>query len=81
MNAASALAINTVVRSALGASFPLFASQMYQRLGTPGATSLLAGLAVLFVPVPFALMKYGKKVRAMSKNAYVSTSSPSSLTR
>ncbi|KAK4049005.1 hypothetical protein OIV83_004366 [Microbotryomycetes sp. JL201] len=70
-NAASALSINTVARSSLGAGFPLFAGQMFRRLGTPGASSLLGGLACLFVPVPFLLYKYGKKIRGLSKNAYV----------
>lgn len=71
MNAASALSINTVVRSAFGAGFPLFAGQMFNKLGTPGASSLLGGLAIVFVPVPFLLMKYGKSIRAKSKNAIV----------
>lgn len=71
MNAASALAINTVCRSAFGAGFPLFASQMYARLGTPGASSLLGGLAIVFIPAPFVLYKYGRRVREMSKNAMV----------
>lgn len=60
-----------VVRSTLGASFPLFAVQMYNKLGVPGATALLGGLAVLFVPVPFFLMKYGRKIRELSKNAII----------
>lgn len=70
-NAASALAINTVFRSAFGAGFPLFAAQMYVRLGIPGASSLLGGLALVFLPIPFLLYKYGAKIRAMSKNAFV----------
>ncbi|GAA5837887.1 hypothetical protein JCM5353_006454 [Sporobolomyces roseus] len=70
-NAASALSINTVVRSAFGAGFPLFANQMYAKLSTPGATGLLGGLAVVFIPVPFVLYKYGKKIRSLSKNAVV----------
>ena len=60
-----------VFRSSFGAGFPLFAGQMYRKLGTPGASSLLGGLAVVFIPVPFLLMKYGKKIRGMSKNAIV----------
>lgn len=44
---------------------------MYRKLGTPGATSLLGGLAILFIPAPFFLIKYGKKIRAWSKNAVV----------
>ncbi|BGP15715.1 hypothetical protein JCM10213v2_003704 [Rhodosporidiobolus nylandii] len=70
-NAASALAINTVVRSGFGAGFPLFATQMYNKLTIQGASSLLGGLAIVFVPVPFLLVKYGRKIRSMSKNAIV----------
>ncbi|BGP55112.1 hypothetical protein JCM8202v2_002707 [Rhodotorula sphaerocarpa] len=70
-NAASALSINTVIRSLFGAGFPLFATQMYNTLGTGGASSLLGGLAVLFIPVPFVLIKYGKRIRGWSKNAVV----------
>ncbi|GAA5968906.1 hypothetical protein JCM11641_000774 [Rhodosporidiobolus odoratus] len=69
--AASALAINTVARSALGAGFPLFAVQMFDTLSIQGASSLLGGLAIVFVPAPFLLYKYGKKIRGMSKNAVV----------
>ena len=67
--AASALAGNTVVRSAFGAGFPLFAGQMYNRLGTPWASSLLGFLAVLLGVVPFVLVAYGPKIRALSKHA------------
>ncbi|GAA6039859.1 hypothetical protein JCM8097_006766 [Rhodosporidiobolus ruineniae] len=70
-NAASALAINTVVRSAFGAGFPLFAVQMYDTLTIGGASSLLGGLAIVFIPVPFLLIKYGKRIRMLSKNAVV----------
>ncbi|TNY21912.1 major facilitator superfamily domain-containing protein [Rhodotorula diobovata] len=69
--AASALSINTVVRSSFGAGFPLFTTAMYNRLGIQGACSLLGGLAILFVPIPFLLIKYGKKIRGLSKNAVV----------
>ncbi|KDE08728.1 hypothetical protein MVLG_01183 [Microbotryum lychnidis-dioicae p1A1 Lamole] len=71
MNAASALSFNTVCRSAFGASFPLFAGQMFRKLSIPGASSLLGGLAIVFIPAPFLLYKYGKKIRSMSKNAVV----------
>jgi hypothetical protein len=47
----------------------MFATQMYNRLGTQGATGLLGGLAVVFIPVPFVLYKYGRKIRSLSKNA------------
>lgn len=70
-SAASALAINTVVRSAFGAGFPLFASQMYAKLGIIGASCLLGGLAIVFMPAPFIFYKYGRKIRERSKNAMV----------
>lgn len=44
--AASALAANAVLRSLFGVAFPLFARQMYEKLGTSWATSLLGFLAV-----------------------------------
>ena len=37
-NAASAMAANSALRSSFAAVFPLFASAMYDRLGTVGAT-------------------------------------------
>jgi hypothetical protein len=39
---------------------------MYDRLGDQGATSLLAGLAVLMVPIPFVFTRYGRKLREKS---------------
>jgi hypothetical protein len=44
---------------------------MYDRLTIVGATCLLGGLATVFIPVPFLLKKYGKRIRGMSKNAVV----------
>ena len=42
--------------------------QVYRKLGTPGASSLLGGLAILIIPVPILLKKYGKSQRAISKS-------------
>ena len=50
--AASAMAANSAMRSTFAAVFPLFAGQMYHRLGTVGATALLAGLTTLMAPLP-----------------------------
>lgn len=55
--AASALAANTVVRSAAGAGFPLFATQMYDALNPRWASTLLGCFALLMVPIPFVLTK------------------------
>jgi hypothetical protein len=47
MFAASALAISTVVRSAFGAGFPLFATQMYVELNPRIASTVLGAIAIL----------------------------------
>lgn len=51
--AASAMAANTFVRTTSAAAFPLFAGQMYSKLGTVGATALLAGLTTVAAPLPY----------------------------
>ena len=68
---ASALAGIGLIRNIAGAGFPLFGTQMYHKLGNQGATSLLAGLAVLMVPIPFVFMKYGPRLREASPWARV----------
>ncbi|ORX38301.1 hypothetical protein BD324DRAFT_655675 [Kockovaella imperatae] len=65
--AASALAATTVCRSAFGAGFPLFATQMYAKLGTQWASSLLGFLALLMAPIPIVLFVYGPTLRRRSK--------------
>ncbi|KAH7126683.1 major facilitator superfamily domain-containing protein [Dendryphion nanum] len=64
---ASALAANAVMRSLFSAGFPLFARQMYVKLGTPWASSVLGFIALGMAPVPWLLYRYGPKLRAMSK--------------
>ncbi|KAF1972765.1 MFS general substrate transporter [Bimuria novae-zelandiae CBS 107.79] len=66
MNGASALAANGIFRYTLGSVFPLFTIQMYQRLGTGWATSLLGFLALLMLPIPFILFKFGPAIRKRS---------------
>ena len=67
--AASALAANTVVRSVFGASFPLFATQMFESLNPRWASTLLGLVAVVLAPLPFVLRKYGPTLRRKSKYA------------
>lgn len=69
MYAASALAANTVCRSAAGAAAPLFTQQMFNALGVGGGGSLIAGVAVLLMPIPFVFYKYGGPIRERSKFA------------
>lgn len=67
--AASALAANTVCRSACGAAAPLFTNQMFTALGVGGGGSLIAGVACLLAPIPFIFFKYGEPIRKRSKFA------------
>ncbi|KAL4761073.1 MFS transporter [Aspergillus foveolatus] len=67
MFANSAIAANTLIRSSLGGAFPLFATQMYHRLGVPWASSLLGFITVAMIPIPIVFYIYGKKIRALSK--------------
>nr|AOR51665.1 MFS multidrug resistance transporter [Phaffia rhodozyma] len=67
MYAASALAANTVLRSLLGAVFPLFSTYMYQNLGNAWASALVAFLSLACAPMPFLFYRYGAKIRARSK--------------
>ncbi|TKA28618.1 hypothetical protein B0A50_02945 [Salinomyces thailandicus] len=69
MYAASALAANTVARSACGAAAPLFTEYMFQSLGVGGGGSLIGGVACLLAPIPFVFYKYGKPIRERSRFA------------
>jgi DHA1 family multidrug resistance protein-like MFS transporter len=67
--AASAVAANTVCRSAAGASAPLFTQYMFDALGVGGGGSLIGGVAVLLAPIPFIFYRYGEPIRKRSKFA------------
>ncbi|KAJ7049930.1 major facilitator superfamily domain-containing protein [Mycena amicta] len=69
--AASALAANSVLRFTFAAAFPLFAGAMYNKLGTVGATALLAGLMTVMAPLPFIFYKIGPRLRAESRFAHI----------
>jgi len=63
---ASALAGVILVRNLVGAGFPLFSRQMYQTLGNEWASSLLAFLSLLFVPIPIWWFHKGEQLRLNS---------------
>ncbi|KIY50669.1 MFS general substrate transporter [Fistulina hepatica ATCC 64428] len=67
--AASAMAANMALRSVFAAAFPLFAEAMYDKLGTVGATALLAGLTAVMAPLPFVFHKIGARLRKRSQFA------------
>jgi len=69
MYAASALAANTVARSACGAAAPLFTDYMFTSMGVGGGGSLIGGVACLLAIIPFLFYKYGQPIRERSKFA------------
>lgn len=68
--AASALAAKTFVRSIWGACVPLFTIQMYHRLGSEWATTLMAFISLACCLIPFLFFFYGARIREFSKYAY-----------
>lgn len=69
MYAASAIAANTIARSACGAAAPLFTNQMFEALGVGGGGSLIGGVATVLAIIPFMFYKYGRQIRVRSKFA------------
>ncbi|KAK2462833.1 hypothetical protein APHAL10511_005145 [Amanita phalloides] len=69
MYSASAFAVNTIVRSAVAAAFPLFTVQMFTKLHINWAATLVGSIALLFAPSPFLLYRYGAKIRQKSQFA------------
>lgn len=66
MYSASAMASNAILRYVFGGTFPLFAVQMFRGMGTQWACTLLGCLSILGAFVPFALVKFGSKLRKNS---------------
>jgi hypothetical protein len=67
--AASALAGNTIARSAIAAAAPLFTKQMFDALGVGVAGSVIGAVASLLAIIPFLFYRYGAKIRQKSKFA------------
>ncbi|CAG8926040.1 unnamed protein product [Penicillium salamii] len=65
--AASAVAANIILRSALAAGFPLFARQMFQNMGIQWAGTLLGCLAAIMIPIPIVFRAYGPMLRGKSR--------------
>ncbi|EIN09355.1 MFS general substrate transporter [Punctularia strigosozonata HHB-11173 SS5] len=64
---ASVFAGNDLFRSVLGAAFPVFANAFFKNLGIGKACSVLGGISVAMIPIPWVLWTYGPRIRAMSK--------------
>ena len=64
MYAASAVAANTFLRSALAGSFPLFITPQLHHMGVAWGVSVYGFFAVLLIPIPFLFYVYGPRIRA-----------------
>lgn len=67
IRAASTVAANIMLRSAVAAGFPLFSTQMFENLGVQWAGTLLACLAAVMTPIPLVFRAYGPTLRGQSK--------------
>ncbi|KAL6230534.1 hypothetical protein BDW75DRAFT_222450 [Aspergillus navahoensis] len=74
--AASTIAANTILRSALGCAFPLFSRQMMENLGVQWAGTLLGCVAAAMIPIPVLFRMYGPWLRQKSKLACASVYGP-----
>ncbi|KAF2771976.1 hypothetical protein EJ03DRAFT_372531 [Teratosphaeria nubilosa] len=64
---ASAMGSNNLFRYLLGAAFPLFIVQMYERLAVGWATSLLGFVSLSLMPIPWVFFWCGPRLRARSR--------------
>ncbi|KAL3458380.1 major facilitator superfamily domain-containing protein [Aspergillus heterothallicus] len=66
-NANSAISIHVAVRSLVSATFPLWGSIVYERLGVEWTSTVLGGLGVLLVPSPVVFWFWGSRIRGWSR--------------
>ena len=65
--AASAVSASVVASCIAGAILPMAGPELFARLGVGWGTSVLAFTAMIFIPVPIFLMKYGERARNYSR--------------
>jgi hypothetical protein len=64
--AASALAGNAVLRSAMGGALPLAGPKMYASLGPHWSATMLSLIEFAMIPIPVVFYLYGHKIREKS---------------
>ena len=69
VHAASAVAANTLMRSAFAAGLPFAARPLFDTLGTDWACTLLGCVAAVLGLLPFVFWRWGPKLRSMSRLA------------
>ena len=67
--AASACSALSLSRTIMAAIFPLFTYAMYTELGGNVSTSIFAAIATVFCVIPIVFLRYGSKVRKISRFA------------
>lgn len=67
--AASAIAAKTLMRSLIGASVPLWITQLFHNLGFQYAGLFLALVSCLIGPIPYIFFFKGGKIRERSTRA------------
>lgn len=77
LHAASVSAANTVLRSLLGALLPLGGLGLYDAVGLGWGNTVLAGIALLLLPVPVLMGFFGEKVRNKGAAKHSSEVTPS----
>ena len=68
--AASVLAAASILRSLIGAAFPLFTAQLFDGLGIHWASSIPAFLTIACLPFPFVMYKRGETIRMRCRYAH-----------
>ncbi|KKY39433.1 putative mfs multidrug transporter [Diaporthe ampelina] len=66
-HANSAMSIHVIIRSLVASSFPLWANIMYDHLGIPWGTSLLAFLCTVMLCAPVTFYCFGARIRSWSR--------------
>jgi hypothetical protein len=64
--AASALAGNAVLRSAMGGTLPLAGPMMYKTLGPHWSATMLSLIEFAMIPIPLVFYRYGHRIRNKS---------------
>jgi multidrug resistance protein len=64
--AASALAGNAVLRSAMGGALPLAGPKMYATLGPHWSATMLSLIEFALIPIPLVFYRYGHRIRMKS---------------
>lgn len=63
----SAQAAQALLRNILGATFPFFATAMFDNLTFPWASSTIGFIALALATIPFSLLAFGGWLRARSR--------------